>query len=140
MTSTTILHASCVALDQSAVLIMGASGTGKSALSLEMMSRGAVLIADDRTIISVAGQGLVATCPAAIRGQIEARGVGILAADYKISSPVRLAVNLDKTEGARLPQHVDITLLGVTIPLLNAAPFGHFPAAILQFLRGGRIA
>lgn len=135
-----ITHATCVALGQAAVLLMGQSGSGKSAMALELMSRGAVLVADDRTILTRQGQTLIASCPPAIRGQIEARGVGILAADHQDSAIVQLVVDLDSVEDARLPQQRHITLLGVSIPLLHTPRSVHFPAAILQTLRGGRIA
>jgi HPr kinase/phosphorylase len=39
----TILHASCVALNGRAVLITGKSGSGKSALALQLMAYGAML-------------------------------------------------------------------------------------------------
>ena len=45
----TIVHASCVARDGRAVLIRGASGSGKSGLALQLMALGAGLVADDRT-------------------------------------------------------------------------------------------
>ena len=52
-----ILHASCVTDGVSAVLIVGPSGSGKSALALELMSREAALIADDRTIVELTEGG-----------------------------------------------------------------------------------
>lgn len=56
----TILHASCVALDGRGLLILGPSGSGKSALALELMALGADLVADDRTEIEGQGPDLVA--------------------------------------------------------------------------------
>ena len=76
-----VIHASCVALGRSAVLLVGPSGSGKSALALELMALGAELVADDRTVLSLHDTGLIASCPASIRGRIDARGVGLLAAD-----------------------------------------------------------
>ncbi|MGB5558400.1 MAG: HPr kinase/phosphatase C-terminal domain-containing protein [Paracoccaceae bacterium] len=136
----TILHGSCVALGPAAVLILGASGTGKSALALELLSRGAVLVADDRTVIRSRDGALFASCPSAIRGRIEARGVGILAAETVASARVALAVDLDQVEDQRLPPDRCLTLEGVALPLLHSTVHGHFPAAILQYLRGGRSA
>ncbi|MFQ5437976.1 MAG: HPr kinase/phosphorylase, partial [Paracoccaceae bacterium] len=46
-----IVHAGAVAFDRRAVLILGPSGSGKSSLALELMSRGASLVSDDRTIL-----------------------------------------------------------------------------------------
>lgn len=132
------VHASCVAVGNTAVLLTGKSGSGKSALALQLIALGAMLVADDRTILTETDHGISARCPRAIQGLIEARGVGLLAADYLESAIVRLVVDLDTPETDRLPPMRDITLLGHTIPLLHALCYPHFPAAILQYLRGGR--
>ena len=92
MGETLTLHASCVALDGRGVLILGRSGAGKSSLALELMALGARLVADDRTVLHADDGAPVASCPPAILGKIEARGVGILAAD---PSPVD---DLDRQE------------------------------------------
>ena len=135
-----ILHASCVTDGVSAVLIVGPSGSGKSALALELMSREAALIADDRTIVELTEGGVLASCPAAIRGKIEARGVGILAADNTQCGYVRLVVDMGTPETDRLPVMRTFTLFGENIPLLHNPAHGHFPAAILQYLKAGRSA
>lgn len=135
-----ILHASCVTDGVSAVLIIGPSGSGKSALALELMSRGAMLVADDRTIVETTEAGVRASCPKTIRGKIEARGVGILAADRVQYGYVRLVVDLGATETKRLPQMRMFTLFGEDIPLLHNPVLSHFPAAILQYLKAGRSA
>lgn len=135
-----ILHASCVSANGQGVLILGRSGAGKSALALELISRGAQLVADDRTVIHQQDDMLVATCPPALQGKIEARGVGILAAETTPSAPLRVAVDLDTTETERLPPMRQISLSGVALPLLHRADGPHFPAAVLQYLKGGRSA
>lgn len=134
------LHASCVALNGRAVLISGASGSGKSALALELMSRGADLVSDDQTIIYPDLEGIIATAPSSIRGQIEARGVGILKADEVASAVVALVVDLDQQESERLPGQYTFSRFGITLPLLYHVPHPHFAPAILQFLKTGRSA
>ncbi len=104
------------------------------------MSRGAVLISDDRTRITKADDGLVATAPDTIRGQIEARGIGILAASYAGPTRVALAVDLDVAATERLPQAHRITMLNVEIDLIYSAGLNNLAPAILQFLKGGRVA
>ena len=133
-----IVHASCVAVANAGVLILGPAGAGKSALTLQLMALGAVLVADDRTQLRNAGDGLIARCPRGIRGQIEARGVGILAADTQAAAIVRLAVDLATPETDRLPPFRTVTLLGHEIALLHSTVHSHFPAAILQYLKAGR--
>lgn len=132
------VHASCVALDGRGLLILGASGAGKSALALSLMALGARLVADDRTILTAREDDLIATCPPSLRGLIEARGLGILKADPVESVPLVLAVDMDQTEAHRLPPLRSITLLNRPITLVHSVPSPHFPAALAQYLRAGR--
>lgn len=140
MTTPQILHASCVAYAGRGMLILGPSGSGKSALALQMMALGAELIADDRTILTRDGAGLVARCPDALRGLIEARGIGILHANAAQAAPVVLVVDLAQREVERLPPKREITLMFVTLDLVLGQDGGHFPFALLQLLKGGRQA
>lgn len=135
-----VLHASCVAFQNSAVLIIGPSGYGKSALALQLMALGAVLVSDDRTSVRYRNGGLIASAPLSIKGLIEARGVGVLKTDTVEAAFVRLAVDLEQEEQERLPPMRSYNLLGQTVPLLHNVKAAHFAAAILQYLKGGRSA
>lgn len=137
---TETLHATCVALGGRGVLILGASGAGKSALGLELMAHGARLVADDRTLISRAGDQLIASCPPQISGMIEARGIGLLAADPVAQARVTLIVDLDQHEADRLPPKRQRSVLDLPIDLVFGATSRHFPFGILQLLRTNRIA
>ena len=134
------VHATCVAFQGQALLITGASGSGKSALALELMARGAALIADDRTILTQQGGQLIASCPDTIRGQIEARCVGILCATPAEPTAVALIVNLDQVERERLPRARQEVIMGQSLPSLHKCEGSHFPAALLQYLKEGRYA
>lgn len=138
--ATEILHATAVAGFGSGVLIVGPSGSGKSALALDLMALGCALVADDRAEVFRKGSEVWVRSPPAIAGMIEARGVGILAADAEADAPVRLVVDLGQAEPDRLPPHRMSAVLGVQVPLLWAPPYGHFAAAILQLLKRGRSA
>ncbi|EIE48778.1 RNase adapter RapZ [Salipiger aestuarii] len=131
-------HATAVAVDGRGLMIRGASGRGKSGLALEMMARGAVLVADDRVIVERRGAHLWLSCPAPLRGMIEARGIGLLRTTP--GHPVRLCavLDLDNVETARMPQRREIVLHGQRIPLLHHAGTPTFPAALVQYLRSGR--
>lgn len=129
-----IIHASTVAAGGRAVLILGASGSGKSALALTLMAHGAQLVADDRTVLTTRDGVLFASAPATIAGRVEARGIGILHADALPAAPVALAVDLDRTETARLPDPRRITLAGHEIRLVHNVAGTHFAPAILQYL------
>jgi HPr kinase/phosphorylase len=137
------LHASCVALPRdgappAGVLILGASGSGKSALALSLMALGLKLVADDRVTLARDGDHLSAACPPAILGRIEARFVGILSAPALPEARIALAVDLDRTETERLPPRRSTNMLGLDIPLLHNVDTHHFPPAILGYLFGGR--
>jgi HPr kinase/phosphorylase len=101
------------------------------------MAFGATLVADDRTILTRDGTALVATCPPAIRGLIEARGIGLLSATPRDSVRLVLAVDLGQTESERLPPRREIVLLDSPLPLLHKVAKGYFAAAILQYLKEG---
>lgn len=133
-------HATTVALGDRGALILGPSGSGKSGLALQLMALGARLVADDRTILTVAEGHLIATCPPALRGRIEARGIGILNAEPIESAAIALAINLGESESDRLPPQRSIVIEGVTIPLVRGSGSAHFPAAVIQLLRAGRFA
>jgi HPr kinase/phosphorylase len=135
-----ILHATCVAVDGRGLLILGPSGSGKSALGLRLISLGARLVADDRTEITVTDGRLVASSPASIAGIIEARGVGILHAPTIEAAEVVLVADLSQIEVQRLPPARRITILGCEVGLVLQVRNDHFPDALMLYLRHGRQA
>lgn len=135
----TLLHATAVAVDGRAVLLLGPSGAGKSGLALELMALGAALVADDGVILSRSSDGVLhASPPDATRGLIEARGVGLLRAAPLDRATVALAVDLGTLETDRLPPWRTTEILGVAVPLLHKVESPHFPAAIRLYLSCGR--
>lgn len=111
-------HATTVSVGGHAVLIEGASGTGKSDLALRLIDRGAALISDDYTIVRRLDQAVLATAPATIAGKIEVRGLGIIEMPLAQEAPVALVVALDEPP-VRWPEPgLARTILGVDIPLL----------------------
>ncbi|MCX7301221.1 MAG: serine kinase [Rhodobacterales bacterium] len=131
------LHSTTVSLAGRAVLITGASGTGKSALGLTLLAWGCDLVADDRTEVVRDGAMLLARCPAAIGGLIEARGVGLLRARSVPEARIVLAVDMDVTETERMPPLRHRRWLDCDIPLLHKVESRYFAAAILQYLKAG---
>jgi HPr kinase/phosphorylase len=137
----TLLHASAVAIGDRGVLILGPSGSGKSSLALALMATGARLVADDGVILRAGADGrLHARAPEATRGLIEARGVGLLKAAALSTAPLALVVDLGETETERLPPERTRTILGMTLPVVHKVESPHFPAAVQQYLVGGRSA
>jgi HPr kinase/phosphorylase len=136
----TLMHATCVAVDKRGLLIIGPSGSGKSALALQLIALGAQLVADDQTRLERIEGGLVAHCPPALSGVIEARGVGLIRAPSLAWVPVALVVDLGQIEVDRLPPHRRITLCEIECDLVHSAPGPHFPSALLAYMKGGRQA
>jgi HPr kinase/phosphorylase len=134
------IHATCVALNRRGVLIIGPSGSGKSAVALQLMAFGCILVSDDQTVLTVQDGTLTARAPAVLKGRIEARGIGILAADTIPFARVILAVDLAQAETDRLPPERCVTMHGCSVPLVHRVESTHFPAAILQYLKAWRIA
>lgn len=96
------------------VLIMGDSGTGKSELALELVSRGHRLIADDAPEFSkVSPQTLNGSSPLEMNAFLEVRGLGILNVQalfgdsaIKKHKYLRLIVQLEQMTPERL-QNID---------------------------------
>ena len=132
--SSETVHASTVAIDGRAVLIMGASGSGKSDLALRLIDRGAALVSDDYTLLKRQGAQLVASAPATIAGRIEVRGVGIVTLPHVADVPVALIVVVDGLP-ARLPERETRVLAGVALPVVTLAGFeGSAPAKVAHAL------
>lgn len=81
--ATNPVHASAVVVGRLGLIIVGASGAGKSSLAIaliaEARARGdyAALVADDRVFIAAYGRRVIARRPETIRDMIEIRGSGI---------------------------------------------------------------
>jgi serine kinase of HPr protein (carbohydrate metabolism regulator) len=129
------------------ILILGASGAGKSDLALRLIAAGSTLVADDRTELFLRGGGLWARPPARIAGLIEVRGVGVLAIPYTEEVRIALAVSLVR-KVVRLPvreTYLPPRQLGAVkrpCPLLRiiaeeASAPAKIAAAVAAFARGG---
>jgi serine kinase of HPr protein (carbohydrate metabolism regulator) len=113
------VHASTVATDGRAVVILGPSGSGKSDLALRLLDRGFTLVSDDQTVVKKDGERLVASAPANIAGKLEIRGIGIVDMETVGNVPVALLVELT-SEIQRLPDESrERPLLGVKLPLIS---------------------
>ena len=117
------LHASCVQLNGTGIVLLGASGVGKSDLALRLIDSGATLVADDQVHVEAVETGLLGRPAEALAGLLEVRGLGILRLPYCEVSPLGLVVELDRTEiMARLPTRSTYTLLGTDLRYLRLDP------------------
>ena len=128
------LHASCVALGDRGVLILGSSGAGKSDLILNLIDQPGYgtgdelirvrMVSDDQTVIERRGDALFASSPQSIAGLLEIRGQGIVAVDHVPEARLRLVVRLiPAVEIERLPATTHIhRIAGVALPEIAIDP------------------
>ncbi|MDP7150832.1 MAG: HPr kinase/phosphatase C-terminal domain-containing protein [Paracoccaceae bacterium] len=133
-------HATCVCVADNGLLIIGPSGSGKSSLALEMMAFGAVLVADDRCVLTVHDDALYASSPETIAGRIEARGIGILNAIHSPQTWICAALDLGICETERLPVPRTRRIMGIDLPYYHKPDTIHLAAAMMQLLKAGRYA
>ncbi|KZL20470.1 HPr kinase/phosphorylase [Pseudovibrio axinellae] len=110
------VHATCLVVGTKGILIRGPSGTGKTALALELLQRAqangryAALVADDRVFIAEKNGRLVATCPDTIRGRAELRGYGVIEVPSVETAVVHLVLDLESRDQIdRLPDEQALT-------------------------------
>jgi serine kinase of HPr protein (carbohydrate metabolism regulator) len=121
--SSETLHATSVAINGKAVLIMGPSGSGKSDLALRLLDRGAVLISDDQTLVRQTEGQLLANSFGTIKGKMEVRGIGIIARDTASDVPVALIIDL-RGATERFPLETqDRQVAGKMVPVVSLSPF-----------------
>jgi serine kinase of HPr protein (carbohydrate metabolism regulator) len=145
----TSLHASCVALGDSGVLILGVPGAGKSDLVLRLIDEAgfgtgdalirAKLVSDDQTIIERRGEAVYASSPEPIAGLLEIRGQGIVTVNYVREVRLALVVRLmPAKEIERLPESAQIKrIAGVALPEIAIDPTtATAPARIRAALTG----
>ena len=104
-----------------------------------MMAAGASLTADDRVCLTRQEHAIIASAPVPLAGLIEARGIGLLNADPGGPVAVTCVIDLDQVETDRMPPLRHTNLLGQSVTLLFRVDTPHFPAALVQYLKAGRL-
>jgi serine kinase of HPr protein (carbohydrate metabolism regulator) len=116
-----------VLVGATAVLIRGASGSGKSRLAFDLIAAGrrgeipfSRLVADDRTLVEATHGRLLARPVPALAGLLELRHIGIRPFPYEPMAVVGLVVDLDPAAD-RLPDPAAATteIEGISLPCLR---------------------
>lgn len=138
MEASPTIHATCVSIGDTGILIRGPSGSGKSSLALRLILdpprilSPARLVADDRVRLEARDGLLVATTPPELAGLIEVRHLGIRRLAHQPQAVVRLVIDLSAADAARLPGDEESWTACRGIRLFRiAAPPGADPALLL---------
>lgn len=134
------VHANALVIGEIGLLLRGASGSGKSALTLELIARArengdfAALIGDDRVDLAACNGRLIARPHPAIAGFMEVRGVGLVSAPYEPAGVIHAVIDLTAALGPlpdRLPEEaaLRINLCGLTVPRLKVRSGDSFAIA-----------
>ncbi|MGN6286550.1 MAG: HPr kinase/phosphorylase [Afipia sp.] len=124
------IHASAVRVGESAVLIRGPSGSGKSRLAFDLILAGrarvipaATLIGDDRVRLGKTGGQLTVHAVMELAGLIEIRGLGIRRCDFVPYAAIGLVVDLAAPDAERLPlpESLKMTLSGSQLARIPVA-------------------
>lgn len=119
------LHATTVQIRGRGVMLMGKSGAGKTETALMLIERAAArgdqasLVSDDRTLLYVDGDKLIASVPDSLAGGVEIRGAGLFTVAYVKQTPLDLVVILvSREEAERYPSGENWQFEGIEIPRL----------------------
>ncbi|HWV52101.1 HPr kinase/phosphatase C-terminal domain-containing protein [Pseudorhodoplanes sp.] len=142
MTAPTI-HASAVLFGHRGILIRGPSGSGKSALALQLLQSAndgfACLVGDDRIHLEAVHGRLLMRPSAALQGLIEIRGTGIVRFPFESMALAHVVIDLQAENPARLPEPGDLTTVieGVRLARLPVAPGPDALARVFAYLKRG---
>ncbi len=125
------IHGCMVEYQGTGILIMGASGTGKSETAIGLLERGGALISDDIVNVSKINGELIAKSNELTKGILEMRGIGIInvANIFGLSSlrneaKLDLIVNLKPQQDLNNVDRLGIRretfdMLGIDVPLME---------------------
>jgi len=130
---TLTIHGVFLKIGEWGVLLEGPPGMGKSDIALQLISRGAKLIADDAPAFYSTGKNIMGFCPPPIQNKLEIRGLGIadipnlfgnnaIQTECSLNLIIQLTDNLteEKKRERRLePKLVEKTILDIPIKHLT---------------------
>ena len=110
------MHATCVDINGSGVLIVGRSGSGKSSLAINLIALGSTLVADDQCEIVKKNNKLCVFKPTSLPSSIEIRGIGLVSVSMVVEASLDWVVNMDEAEKERMPDLRFTEIDGYKIP------------------------
>jgi HPr kinase/phosphorylase len=113
-----IIHATCVDVKGSGVLIVGRSGAGKSSLAVGLLALGSSLVADDQCELIVKNKGFSISKPASLPNSIEIRGIGLVSVPMIAETSLDWVINMDEVETERMPNLKFTEISGDRIPTI----------------------
>ena len=111
-----IMHATCVDVNGSGVLIVGRSGSGKSSLAINLLALGSTLVADDQCELVRKNNRFRISKPASLPKSIEIRGVGLVSVPIINETSLDWIVNMDELEKERMPTPRFTEIGGFRVP------------------------
>ena len=111
-----VMHASCVDVNGSGVLIVGRSGSGKSSLAINLLALGSKLVADDQCELVRINNGFSISKPFSLPKRIEIRGVGLVSVPMVNETSLDWVVNMDEVEKERMPTPRFTEIGGFRVP------------------------
>lgn len=135
------LHGTTIAIQGKAALLIGKPGMGKSSLALQLIDRGARLVADDQTCLTLEKGEVYASCPDTLKDLLEVRGVGICPFPSQGKSPLNLVVEIcEADEILRLPDPIFVQYHNIPIPSLKLAKYDPLGALKVELKIGKKNA
>ena len=110
------MHATCVDINGSGVLIIGRSGSGKSTLAINLLALGSKLVADDQCELVKKNNKFRVLKPASLPNSIEIRGIGLVSVPMAVETRLDWVVNMDEAETQRMPDLRFTEIDGYKIP------------------------
>ena len=110
------MHATCVDINGSGVLIVGSSGSGKSSLAINLLALGSKLVADDQCELVKKNNRFSVSKPASLPNSIEIRGVGLVSVPMVVETSLDWVVNMDEAETERMPDLRFTKIDGYRVP------------------------
>lgn len=130
-----LIHATAVVVGDRGMLIIGASGSGKSSVAHALIQRAsaegryATLVSDDQCLVQAISGRLLCSAPDTLRSGMEVRGSGLHVFAYEPHAVIHLVVRLvEPAQVVRLHENTHIQLQGVAITQLDL-PAGEVESA-----------